>query len=121
MYQSKEITKKLYNNITKSKNKTKQKKIEKVDTTFMNSEDSETSKAHVLILKLTDKIDFRRGEKSIASSNLSIYGTWKNIKNSYFTILINNLKYQPQHEIINLNYLMDHVLYQVFKTILNIS
>ena len=63
MYQSKEITKKLYNNITKSKNKTKQKKIEKVDTTFMNSEDSETSKAHVLILKLTDKIDFRRGEK----------------------------------------------------------
>ena len=49
----------------------------------MNSEDSETSKAHVLILTLTDKIDFRRGEKSIASSNLSIYGTWKNIKNSY--------------------------------------
>ena len=49
----------------------------------MNSEDSETSKAHVLILKLTDKIDFRRGEKSIASSNLSFYGTWKNIKNSY--------------------------------------
>ena len=82
LYQSKEIIKKEYNNITKSKNKTK-KKIEKVDTTFMNSEDSETSKAHVLILKLTDKIDFRRGEKSIASSNLSIYGTWKNIKNSY--------------------------------------
>ena len=29
----------------------------------MNSENSETSKTHVLILKLTDKIDLRRGEK----------------------------------------------------------
>ena len=31
-----------------------------------------------------------------------------------------NLKYQLQHETINLNYLMDHVLYQIFKTILSI-
>ena len=35
------------------------------------------------MLNLTDKIDLRRGEKSVASSNLSIYYTWKNIKNSY--------------------------------------
>ena len=34
-------------------------------------------------LKLTDKLDLRIGEKVIASSNLSIYYTWKNIKNSY--------------------------------------
>ena len=39
----------------------------------MNSENSETSKTHVLILKLTDKIDLRRGEKSVSLSNLSIY------------------------------------------------
>ena len=32
----------------------------------MNSENSKTSKPHVLILKLTDKLDLRRGEKSIA-------------------------------------------------------
>ena len=32
---------------------------------------------------LTDKLDLRRGEKSIALSNLSIYYTWKNIKSSY--------------------------------------
>ena len=38
---------------------------------------SKTSEAHVLILKLTDKLDLRRGEKSIALSNLSIYYTWK--------------------------------------------
>ena len=29
----------------------------------MNSENSKTSGSHVLILKLTDKLDLRRGEK----------------------------------------------------------
>ena len=54
-----------------------------MDTKFMNSENSKTSESHVLILKLTNKLDLRRGEKSIALSNLSIYYTWKNIKSSY--------------------------------------
>ena len=49
----------------------------------MNAENSKTSEPHVLILKLTDKLDLRRGEKIIALSNLSIYYTWKNIKSSY--------------------------------------
>ena len=49
----------------------------------MNSENSITSKYHVLILKLTDKLDLRRGEKSIALPNLSICYTQKNIKSSY--------------------------------------
>ena len=49
----------------------------------MNSENSKASEPHVLILKLTDKLDLRRGEKIIALSNLSIYYTWKNIKSSY--------------------------------------
>ena len=49
----------------------------------MNSEDSKKSKPHVLILQLTDKLDLRRGEKSIALSNLSIYYTWKSIKSTY--------------------------------------
>ena len=44
----------------------------------MNSGNSGTSEPHVLILKLTGKINSRRGEKSIALSNLSIYYTWKN-------------------------------------------
>ena len=54
-----------------------------MDTIFMNSENSNTSEPHVLILKLTDKLDLRRGEKSIALSNLSIYYTWKNTKSSH--------------------------------------
>ena len=49
----------------------------------MNSENSKTSKPHVLILKLTNKLDLRIGEKTIALSNLSIYYTWRNIKNVY--------------------------------------
>ena len=54
-----------------------------MDTIFMNSENSKTSKPHVAILKLTDKLDLRTGNKNIALSNLSIYYTWKNTKNSY--------------------------------------
>ena len=49
----------------------------------MNSENSKTSKQHVLKLKLTSKLDLRIGEKVIALSNLSIYYTWRNIKSSY--------------------------------------
>ena len=39
----------------------------------MNSENSKTSKYHVLVLNLTDKLDLRRGQKTVALSNLSIY------------------------------------------------
>ena len=52
-------------------------------TIFMNSENSKTSEPHVLMVKLTDKLDLRVGEKSIALSSLSIYYTWKNMKRSY--------------------------------------
>ena len=54
-----------------------------MDTISMNSENSKTSEYHVLVLKLTDKLDLRRGQKTVALSNLSIYYTWKNIKSSY--------------------------------------
>ena len=39
---------------------------------FMNSENSKTSKSYVLVLKLTNKLDLRIGEKIIALSILSI-------------------------------------------------
>ena len=54
-----------------------------MDTIFMNSEISKTPEPHILILKLTDKLDLRRGEKIIALSDISIYYTWRNIKSSY--------------------------------------
>ena len=87
-----------------------------MDTIFMISENSKTSKKHVLKLKLTSKLDLRIDEKIIALSNLSIYYTWKNTK----AHLIINLKYRHLHGIKNLNYQMDLILYQIFKIILNI-
>ena len=59
LYQSKEITKKLYNNIIKSI------QLQTMDTIFMKSENSRTSEPHILILKLTDRLDLRRGVKII--------------------------------------------------------
>ena len=78
-----------------------------MDTLFMNAENG----------NLTDKIDLRRGEKSVALSNLSIYYTWKNIKISYNN---NKFKISAPTWNNNLNYLMDHIIYQIFKIILNI-
>ena len=54
-----------------------------MDTIFMNSENNKTSEYHVLVLKLTDKLDLRRGQKTVALSNLSICYTWKNVNSSY--------------------------------------
>ena len=43
-----------------------------MNTIFINSEKRKTSKAHILMLKLTNESDLRRGKKIIALSNLSI-------------------------------------------------
>ena len=75
LYQSKEITKMVYNNLIKS--------LQKVDTIFMNSENSKTSEPHILKLKLTDKLDLKLDKKVITLSNPSIYYRWKNIISSY--------------------------------------
>ena len=61
-----------------------------MDSIFMNSENSKTSEYHVLVLKLTDKLDLRRGQKTVALSNLSIYYTWK----EFIKSLYNNNKFK---------------------------
>ena len=53
-----------------------------MDTIFINSENSKTSKTYVLVLKFTNKLDLRIGEKIFALSNLSIFYTSKNINSS---------------------------------------
>ena len=55
----------------------------------MNSETSRTTEPHVLILKLTHKLDLRRGEKNVALSKFSIYYTLNNTKS-----LCNNEKFK---------------------------
>ena len=52
-------------------------------TIIMNSKNSKAFDAHILLLNLTDEIDLRRKDEHVASSNLSIYYTSKNIKKSY--------------------------------------
>ena len=82
----------------------------------MNSENSRTSEYHVLVIKLTDKLDLRRSQKTVALSKLSIYYTWKNIKSSY-----NNNKFKISAPTWNEEFeLPDHIQYQIFKIILNI-
>ena len=87
-----------------------------MDTIVINSENSEIATSRVLILNFTDKIGLRRGEKSIALSNRSIYYAWKNIKKPYNK----NLKYQHQPGMISLVYQTDNILYQIFKAISSI-
>ena len=65
-----------------------------MDAIFMNLENSRTSEYHVLVLKLTDKLDLRRGQKSIALSKA-------------YTITI-NLKSLLQHVAMHLNYQIYH-------------
>ena len=81
-----------------------------MDTIFTNSENSKTPKPHVLILKLTDKLDLIIGEKIITLSNLSIYYTLENIKSSY-----NNNKFKLSAPTWN-----DKFLYQIFRIISSI-
>ena len=83
----------------------------KMDTIFMNSENSKTFEPHLLILKLTNKLYLRIGE------NLGIYYTWKIMKSSY-----NNNKFKIPAPTWNDKFelLMDHILHQIFKTVLSI-
>ena len=54
-----------------------------MDTIFMNSDNSKSSKPHILKWRLTSKLYLRLGEKIVALSKLSIYYAWKNTKSSY--------------------------------------
>ena len=69
-------------------------------------------------MNLTDKIDSIRKEKVITLSNLNIYHTWKIKKNNTTRFRISA---SFQHVMKKLNYLMDHIIYQIFKIILNIN
>ena len=81
----------------------------RMDTIFINSENSKTCDPHTQLLNLSDKINLKESDKYVALSNLSIYYTWKNIKISYKN---NKFKISLRHGMKSLNYLMDHILYQ---------
>ena len=88
-----------------------------MNTIFMNSENSTTSEYNVLVLKLTDKLDLRRGKKVLLYQILAFTIHGKTYKAHTTTV---SLKYLLQHGVRNLNCQMDHIQYQIFKIILNI-
>ena len=53
-----------------------------MNTIFMSSKTSKTSDPHRILLKLTEKINLKISEKYVASSDLSICYTRKNVKTS---------------------------------------
>ena len=55
----------------------------KIETIFMNTENSRTSEPHRFKLDLTDKLNLKNPNKNMALANLSIYYTSKNIKSEY--------------------------------------
>ena len=54
----------------------------KMNTIFMNSQNSKTSDPPRMLLNLLDKINLNGVNKYIALSNRSIYYIWDNIKKS---------------------------------------
>ena len=55
----------------------------KMETIFLNTENSKTSEPHRLRLNLTSKLNLKNPNKNIALANFSIYYIWKNIKSEY--------------------------------------
>ena len=54
----------------------------KMETIFINTENSKTSKSNRFRYYFTDKLNLENN-KTIALANLSIYFTWKNVKLEY--------------------------------------
>ena len=83
----------------------------------MNTENSKTNEPHRFRLDLADKLNLKNPNKNMALANLSIYYTWKNVKSEYNN---NKFKFLLQHGMILSIYLMDPILLQIFRIILNL-
>ena len=54
-----------------------------METFFMNTKNSKTNEPNRFKYDLIDKLDLKNPNKNMASGNLSIYYTWKNVKSTY--------------------------------------
>ena len=50
---------------------------------FINKENSKTIESHKFVLHLSQRLDSKNTNKHVALQNLSIYDTWKNLKQHY--------------------------------------
>ena len=87
-------------------------------TIFMNTENSKTDKSHIFRLNLSGKLDLKNCNKNISLANFSIYYMCKTLNLHITTI---NLKYLLQLGMMNLICLMDHILFLMYRIILNTS
>ena len=55
----------------------------KIETIFINTENSKTNELHRFRLSLADKVNLKNPNKNMTLANLNIYYTWKNIKSAY--------------------------------------
>ena len=85
-----------------------------METIFMNTENSKTNEPHKFVLNLTQRLDLRSSNKHVAFQNLSIYYTWKNIRQQHKN---NKLKIIAPMGMISLNCLMVLAQCQIFKII----
>ena len=49
----------------------------------MNTEKSKTNEPHKFVLNLSQRLDLKNSNKHVALQNLSIYYTWKNLRQHY--------------------------------------
>ena len=90
-----------------------------METIFMKTENSKTSDPHEFVLSLPQRLGLKNSEKHVTLQNLSIYYTWKNIRQQYKN---NKLKKkQLQHGTMSLNSLLVLIQCQTFKIISSIS
>ena len=90
-----------------------------MDPIFIKSEYRKISNQHKLLLNLSNKINLNRSDKYVTLPTLSVYHTWKNkYKESYKN---NKFKILAPASNDNSNYLMNYILYQILKIVLNIS
>ena len=81
-----------------------------METIFINTLNSKANQSNKFICQFTDKLNLKNPNKNMALANLSIYYTWKNIKSEY-----NMLKYMLQLGMMNLIYLMSHILFLITR------
>ena len=55
-------------------------------TILINTENRKTNEPHKFVLKLSQRLGLRSSNKDVALQNLSVYYSWKNIRNSLKTI-----------------------------------
>ena len=92
-----------------------------MDTTFINSGNSKTSDLHRLLLNSTNKIDLVNKLEMVNRLlyQIAAFTIGGKIYKSHTKTI--NLKYQLQHHVKNVNYLMHHNLHPILKNFLSIS